>query len=186
MLWSGVFYYRIDFIKTNVLGQNIEIYYEIGLSDGEIKNELNLDCSIVNLKIGNSGVTSNKNQKKKKLGEIPLFKIPFPGCPIPISFNFEITVDIGFSVGYDEKTDEFSISLNGELSANAEVEAGIKYIFKISVGANGVLIGVSATSKITRDLAIYIPKHSIEIYGGQITLYVQAKLFIWTIILHWN
>lgn len=179
LLWAGSFSYRFDFIKTNILGQTIEVYYEIELSNEEIKNELCLDSSFITLKLGNSGVFSNKEQKKKELGKIPLFKIPFPGCPIPISINFEISGNIGFSVGYDEKTEEFSITLNGELSANAEVEAGIKYIFTISVGANGVLIGVSATSNITRDLALYIPKHSIKIYGGKITLYVQAKIFIW-------
>ncbi len=46
--------------------------------------------SIITLKLGNSGVFSNKEQKKE-YGKIPLFKIPFPGCPILISINFEIS-----------------------------------------------------------------------------------------------
>ena len=186
LLWSGGFFYKIDFIKTNILGQSVEIFYEIGLDDGEIKNELCLDTSLITIKLGNPGVFSNKNQKKKKLGTIPLFTIPFPGCPIPISFNFEINGELGFSVAYDEDLRDFSISLTGELSANAEVEVGIKYIFSVSVGANGVIIGVTATSKINTDSYIdgktpIIPTHSIEIYGGQISLFVRAKLFIWQI-----
>ncbi len=46
--------------------------------------------SIITLKLGNSGVFSNKEQKKEH-GKIPLFKIPFPGCPILLSINSEIS-----------------------------------------------------------------------------------------------
>ena len=152
------------------------------LEGGIVSNLLCLQTSFGSIKIGNLGVFTKKDLPKQELGQIPLFTIPFFGCPIPLSLNFEISGEIGFSIEYDNAASSFSITLNGQLSANVDVEAGIGSLVSISVGANGVLIGVQSTSKIEKNsLDEYIPTHSIDIAGGEITLYIQGKVSFWTI-----
>ena len=72
--------------------------YSIQFSYGLIQNVLIIDIGSKKISLGNYGVDDRKLEIRQSLGEITLFKIPFPGCRIPIFFNFTIGGEIGFSI----------------------------------------------------------------------------------------
>ena len=99
--------------------------YEISLSDGELSNTLIVACGIVELYFGNTGTTRERHRPERSTGDKELFKIPFPGTPIPVTFSFNVGGSLGYDVYYDIYSKEFTISETGELYAKAELGAGI-------------------------------------------------------------
>ena len=143
--WSMEFSYSWDVLKTDILGQSISIRYENILSNGIFQNQLVLNTRFGIRKIGNSYITENKIVYEISFPDIPLFTMPFPGCPFPISFNLIIGGSIGYSVSFNGN---FKASLTGELIAKAEIEFEIKNIISISIGAEGVILGINANTNI--------------------------------------
>lgn len=105
-----------------------------------------------------------------KINDIPLFVLLFIGVPFPISFQFIISGNCGFQIDF---TKTFSLSINGELSAKAEVSAGIKGFISLDIGDKGVLIGIASTSIIPLSNDIKL-SHSIKIYTGEASLYARG------------
>ena len=176
--WSMEFSYSWDVLKTDILGQSISIRYENILSNGIFQNQLVLNTRFGIRKIGNSYITENKIVYEISFPDIPLFTMPFPGCPFPISFNLIIGGSIGYSVSFNGN---FKASLTGELIAKAEIEFGIKNIISISIGAEGVILGINANTNIAINSYGCIPSGSLDIYVGKVSLYIQGKIFIWRI-----
>ena len=162
--------------KFDIFGETITISYDIEISKGVVENHLVLDAGIISLKIGNLGVT-DITKDLMKINDIPLFVLLFIGVPFPISFQFIISGNCGFQIDF---TKTFSLSINGELSAKAEVSAGIKGFISLDIGDKGVLIGIASTSIIPLSNDIKL-SHSIKIYTGEVSLYARGQLFIWEI-----
>ena len=178
---EGEFSFDWTLLKTDILGQTINIKYSIQFSYGLIQNVLIIDIGSKKISLGNYGVDDRKLEIRQSLGEITLFKIPFPGCPIPIFFNFIIGGEIGFSIEFGNSTEVLSVGFSGDIYAKAEVSVGIKYVISVSVGAKGVLIGLSATHDIIKKSYLYSYDGVINVYGGEISLYAEGKLFIWKV-----
>ena len=100
---------------------------------------MSVSCGYSTLLFGNTGTKKDKKQNKKKTGDKPLFKIPFPGSPIPITFSYNIAGSLGYNVYYDIYAKQFSISSFTELYAKTELGAGVSGIAEIDVGAQGLV-----------------------------------------------
>ena len=139
---------------------------------------LTVSCETVSFSFGNTaGLSSNKNQPKKGTGDKVLFKVPFPGTPIPVKFALKAGGSIGFDVKYDTSTKKFSVSLTGELYAKAELGAGVDGVAEIAVGAKGTLISITSTSTLTKKTgSTYTSSNSITVSGGEISCYVSGTL----------
>ena len=174
--WEGSFSRSWTIASSNILGKTVSLQYEIDLSGGELSNTLSVNCGIVTLYFGNIGTTKNKNPPKKNTGDKQLFKIPFPGTPIPVTFSFKVGGTIGYNVNFDIYTSKFSTSLTGELYAKAELGAGVSGIAEIDVGARGTLISLTAEGTLTKKGNYYEPSESIYASGGKINCYVIGKL----------
>ena len=175
--WEGSISQSWTLANSNILGKKVLLQYEITLSDGELSNTLSATCGNVTLYFGNIGTTINKNKPEKSTGDKQLFKIPFPGSPIPIIFSFKICGDIGFNVYYDTNTNQFSVSFTGELYAKAELDAGVIETAEIDIGAKGTLISLTAESTLIKKSEYYTSSNSIIASGGAITCYITGKLF---------
>ena len=147
------------------------------MSDGELSNTLSVSCEKIKLSYGNIGTTRNQNQSKKPTGDKELFYVLFPGpLPIPITFGFLVGGYIGYDVDYNQYLDKFSISLIGELYAKAEVSTGATKLAKLAFGAQGTIIGINATTALTKNNNKYSCSSSIEVFCGKITCYVSGTL----------
>ena len=173
--FEGSFSYKWNLVAANILGQDILIEYEIGLEDGSLKNILTLSCGKLKMKLGNSGTSSNKKENKDT-GDKKLFTVPFPGTPIPVSFSFKVSGNIGYGVDIDIPSRKFTISLSGKLVAKAELGAGVEGVAEIAVGAEGTLISVKASNTITKTSDSFFNQGKIHISGGEIKCYVYGKL----------
>ena len=174
--WEGSISRSWTLANSNILGQTVSLKYEISLSGGELSNTLSVSCGYVTLLFGNTGTRKDKKQNKKDTGDKPLFKIPFPGTPIPVTFSFNIGGSLGYNVYFDIYAKQFSISNTAELYAKAELGAGVSGIAEIDVGAQGTIISMTAESTFTWKGGSYSSSNSIEFSGGKITCYVTGKL----------
>lgn len=128
---------------------------------------MSVSCGYVTLYFGNTGTKKHKKQNKKKTGDKPLFKIPFPGTPIPITFNFNIGGSLGYNVYYDIYAKQFSISNTTELYAKAALGADVSGIAEIDVGAQGTIISMTAEIYLLGKDGSYSSSNSIEISDGK-------------------
>ena len=175
--WEGSKYLSWTLATLNILGKTISLKYEISLSDGELSNTLSVSCGKIKLSYGNTGTTTNTNKSKKKTVDKELFYLLFPGpLPIPITFSFLVGGSIGYDVDYNPYSDKFSISLTGELYANAEVSTGAHRLAKLGFGAQGTIISITAETTLTKNNNKYSCSSSIDISGGKITCYVSGTL----------
>ena len=174
--WEGSISRSWTIANSNILGKTVSLRYEISLSGGELSNTLSVSCDYVTLYFGNTGTTKNKNKPEKSTGDKQLFKIPFPGTPIPVTFSFKIGGAIGYDVYYDTYTNKFSVSTTGELYAKAELGAGVSGIAEIDVGAKGTIISLTAESTLTKISGYYTSSNSLYASGGKINCYVMGKL----------
>ena len=174
-IWEGSFSYSWTLATTNILGETVSLQYEISLSGGSLKNTVSLSCGSITILLGNKGTSSNKIQPITKTGDRTLFKIPFPGTPIPVQFAFKLSGSIGYSVTYTISTKTFEVTFKGSLSAKTELAAGIEGVAEISVGAEGTILSITTTSSITKKIR-YIGSNTIKVSGGEISCYVSGKL----------
>lgn len=90
-----------------------------------------------------------------------------------LEFLFQSLFNLGNCGFQIDFTKTFSLSINGELSAKAEVSAGIKGFISLDIGDKGVLIGIASTSIIPLSNDIKL-SHSIKIYTGEVSLYARG------------
>ena len=174
--WEGSISRSWTLAHSNILGKTVSLKYEISLSDGELSNQLIVACGYVELYFGNTGTTRERHKPEKSTGDKKLFKIPFPGTPIPVTFSFNVGGSLGYDVYYDIYSKEFTISETGELYAKAELGAGIDGVAEIDVGAQGTIISLGAETSFTWKGSYYSCINSIIVSGGKINCYVAGKL----------
>ena len=174
--WEGSISRSWTLAHSNILGKTVSLKYEISLSDGELSNTLIVACGYVELYFGNIGTTRDKHKPERSTGDKELFKIPFPGTPIPVTFSFNVGGSLGYDVYYDIYSKEFTISETGELYAKAELGAGIDGVAEIDVGAQGTIISLGAETTFTWKGSYYAYINSIIVSGGKINCYVAGKL----------
>ena len=176
LAWEGSFSRSWTLANSNILGKTVTLKYEISLSDGELSNTLSIGCGCVTLYFGNEGITKDKTKPEESIGDKELFKIPFPGTPIPVSFSFKLGGAIGYDVYFDSYAKEFTVSYTGELYAKAELGAGVSGFAEINVGAKGTLISLTAESTLTKQGEYYSSSNILYVSGGTITCYVVGKI----------
>ena len=176
LLWEGSFSRSWTLAHSNILGKTVSLKYEISLSDGGLSNVLVVACGYVELYFGNRGTTKDKHQPETRTGDKQLFKIPFPGTPIPVMFSFKLGGSFGYDAYFDVHSKEFKITKKAEFYAKAELGAGIDGIAEIDVGAQGTLISLAAESTFTWKGRYYLGINSIIASGGKINCYVAGKL----------
>ena len=175
--WEGSFSRSWTIASSNILGKTVTLKYEISLSGGELSNTLSVSCGYVTLLFGNTGTTRNKNKPEKSTDDKELFKIPFPGTPIPVTFSFKVGGSIGYDIYYDTYKNKFSVSCTGEFYAKAELGAGVSGVAEIAVGAKGTLISMTTESTLTKISSYsYTSSNSLYVSGGTINCYVSGKL----------
>ena len=179
--WEGSFNYNWEVLKADILGQPIYITYENDLSNGTFRNQLVLKTNYGEKRLGNPGKIEGKTELESNFPDLLLFTVPFPGCPIPVSFNLILSGSIGFSVSFDPLNSQFIVSLNGEISVKAEINIGIKTVISISFGAQGVLLNIGARTNIIVDSSGSIPTGALDISAGKVTVYIQGKVSFWKI-----
>ena len=140
LIWEGSISRSWTLAYYNILGKDVSLKYEISLSGGELSNTLIVACGYVELYFGNTGTTKDKHKPERNTGDKALFKIPFPGTQIPVTFNFKIGGTLGYDVSYDIYSKKFIISETGELYAKAELGAGVHGIAEIDMGAKVLLL----------------------------------------------
>ena len=176
LAWEGSFSRSWTLASSNILGKTVTLKYEISLSDGELSNTLSIGCGCVTLYFGNEGTTKDKKKPERSTSDKELFKIPFPGTPIPVSFSFKVGGSIGYDVYFDSYAQEFTVSSTGEFYAKAELGAGVSGVAEINVGAKGTLISLTAESTLTKKGNKYSSSNYLYVSGGKITCYVAGKL----------
>ena len=176
LIWEGSISRSWTLVHSNILGKEVSLKYEISLSGGELSNTLIVACGYVELYFGNTGTTKDKHKPERSTGDKALFKIPFPGTPIPVTFSFKIGGTLGYDVSYDIYSKKFTISETGELYAKAELGAGIAGVAEIDVGAQGTIISLGAETTFTWKGSYYTYINSIIVSGGKINCYVSGKL----------
>ena len=176
LLWEGSFSRSWALAHSNILGKTVTLKYEISLSDGGLSNVLIVACGYVELYFGNTGTRKDKHQPETRTGDKQLFKIPFPGTPIPVMFSFKLGGSFSYDVSFDVYSKEFSIAKKAEFYAKAELGAGIDGVAEISVGAQGTLIGLAAESTFTWKGRYYVGINSIVASGCKINCYVAGRL----------
>ena len=178
LAFEGSFSKSWTLASLNILGKTVSIKYQITLASGKLKNYLTVSCGSVSFSFGNtSGTSSNKSQSKISTGDKVLFTVPFPGTPIPVQYSFKIGGTIGYNVKYDTSTKKFTISLNGQLNAKAELGATVNGATAVSVGAKGTLISITATSTLSKTTgSTYTSSNSISTSGSEISGNVSGTL----------
>ncbi len=174
--WEGVISESWTLARSNILGKTVELTYEISLSGGKLSNTLSVSCGSITIPLGNKGLTEDDSDEDE-IGDISLFEVPFSISGVPITFSFGFGGGLGYDVSYDTYANELSLSLSGELYANAKLVAGICRFADITVGARGTLIRLTAESTLTKTGRRFeISSNRIIASGGIITCYFIGEL----------
>ena len=159
----------------NILGNEVSLKYEISLGGGILKNTLSVSCGNVKYSLGNTGTSSNKNELIN-IGDKKLFRVAFPGTPVPVQFSFGVGGSIEYDVNYDTSQKTYSITLKGTLFAKGELDQGVDHAEEIAVGAKGTIIKIRANNILTQISSSFVSHNSISISGGEITCYASGNI----------
>jgi hypothetical protein len=179
--WPGHFEYQWPLVSTNILGNEVKIYYYIELKGGSVMNAIIVKFGTISITIGNSRGTSNKMLNgKEHYDDKEVAKIPF-GFPY-VTFSFKLGANFDYSVDYSYGV--FLISLNGEIYAKAGVDFGIQNVASLEVGVKGSFLRADFTNYIVKNMdedSNYIQRTSIKATAGNLSVYAIAKVWIVTV-----
>ena len=160
--WPGHFEYQWILASSNILGNDVKIYYYIELKGGSITNAIIVKFGVVSITIGNTKRTSNKMLNgKERYDDKEVAKLPFGFSGI--SFSFKLGVNFDYSV--DNSFNEFLISYYGEIYAKAGIDIGIQNVASVEAGFKGTFLRADFFNSIIKDMekdCYYIQKHHLK------------------------
>ena len=176
---------RTIHVKTiNILGISFKVAVRIGIKNSKAFGYIVISSNLGKVQFGSDGISAG--WQKTLRGQIPVFSFYFPPVPaIGIYLKAGGYVKAYLNTGFNRSGYIIKLGLSGSLHAIAEIRAGWEAAASLSAGAKGIIVAggcdVDASQK-------YIRRGIIDVVGnlsaGQVSVYVESKLFGWTIFNH--
>ena len=176
---------RTIHVKTiNILGISFKVAVRIGIKNSKAFGYIVISSNLGKVQFGSDGISAG--WQKTLRGQIPVFSFYFPPVPaIGIHLKAGGYVKAYLNTGFNRSGYIIKLGLSGSLHAIAEIRAGWEAAASLSAGAKGIIVAggcdVDASQK-------YIRRGVIDVVGnlsaGQVSVYVESKLFGWTIFNH--
>ena len=131
--------------KFNVLGTDVLIKYEAGISAQSAYNEVVIETALGNFEFGNKGCTAElKTEIETPPYPIFLVTLPFPFFFISIHGYVQGSASIFFGLkdGFGANA-QYYAGFDGSLKLGAEIKAGFDFIASLSAFAEGTIVAVS-------------------------------------------
>ena len=165
--------------KFNVLGTDVLIKYEAGISEQSAYNKVVIETALANFEFGNQGCTA-KIEKKIETPQYIIFwvNLPFPFFFISIHGYVQGSASIYFGLKAGSGADaQYYAGLEGSLKLGAEVKAGFDAIASLSAFAEGTVI--EAEGKLVLSNKGVDQDTGFRITIGKLVVGIRGVLFWW-------
>ena len=180
-LSNAQFMYEWTILNFDILGVDIKLVYNIGLSGGKIKNYFTFTSGSNVASIGNTEGKNNNINKTLASKEIEIAKIPL--LPL-VSFCLKISYEVKYGLFIEKNFDFFDTTISGNIDAKAGLDFGIGNIVRIDAGVKGNLLSADFTGNIQKNSnGNYYKKYiKMKANSGKFEIYAFGYVLWWKVL----
>ena len=160
----------------NVCGCSISIKVHLKISGGSVTGEVIVSANHGEVRFGTNGISGSYSRTWS--GDLTIFSFALPPMPV---IHLDLIGGGSITVSASLSGSSLTIGVSGSIYAKLQIKAGWDAVASLSAGVKGTIVRASAYGSITTGGSF---KKWGTLSAGQVAVFVDGKLFNWTIFHH--